>query len=69
MDLYGGTPGRFHLYGMKGTPKDAENIEALDAFITTASRCLIGLAQGLQLRDVLAQDPVLIEWYRKLGDA
>jgi hypothetical protein len=69
MDLYGGTPGRFHLFGMKGTPKDLENIEALDSFITTASRCLIRLAQGLQLRNVLAQDPVLIEWYRKLGDA
>jgi hypothetical protein len=69
MDLYGGTPGRFHLFGMKGTPKDMENIRALDAFITTASRCFIGLAQGLQLREVLAKDKILIEWYQKLGDA
>ncbi len=69
MDLYGGTPGRFHLFGMKGTPKDMENIQALDAFITTASRCFIGLAQGLQLREVLAKDTMLTEWYRKLGDA
>jgi len=69
MDLYGGAPGRFHLFGMKGTPKDVENIEALDAFITTASRCFIGLAQGLQLREVLSRDPMLTEWYRKLGDA
>jgi hypothetical protein len=69
MDLYGGTPGRFHLFGMQGTPKDMENIEALDVFITTASRCLMGLVQGLQLRDVLAQDPMLAEWYGNLGDA
>ena len=69
MDLYGGTPGRFHLFGMKGTPKDSENIQMLDAFITTASRCFIGLAQGLQLREVLAQDPMLTEWYRRFGDA
>jgi hypothetical protein len=69
MDLYGGTPGRFHLFGMEGTPKDIENIQALDAFITTASRCFIGLVQGLQLREVLAKDPMLTEWYRKLGDA
>jgi hypothetical protein len=68
MDLYGGTPGRFHLYSMKGTPKDLENIQLLDTFITMASRCFVGLAQGLQLREVLAQDPMLVEWYRKLGD-
>jgi hypothetical protein len=69
MDLYGGEQGRFHLFGMKGTPKDLENLRMLDAFITTASRCFIRLAQGLQLREVLSQDPMLREWYRKLGDA
>jgi hypothetical protein len=68
MDLYGGEPGRFHLFGMKGTPKDIENVRMLDTFITTASRCFIGLAQGLQLRGVLAQDQMLIDWYRRLGD-
>lgn len=69
MDLYGGSPGRFHLFGMKGTPKDSENIEMLDAFITRASRCFIGLAQGLQLRDVISRDQMLREWYQRLGDA
>jgi hypothetical protein len=69
MDLYGGSPGRFHLFGMRGTPKDSENIEMLDAFVTRASRCFIGLAQGLQLREVLSQDQMLTDWYRKVGDA
>jgi len=30
MDLYGGRPGRFHLHGMNGTPKDGENIVILE---------------------------------------
>jgi len=37
MDLYGGLPGRWHLRGMSKTPKDRENMEVLDTFITTAS--------------------------------
>jgi hypothetical protein len=69
MDLYGGEPGRFHLYGMKGTPKDLENIQMLDAFMTTASRCFVGLVKGLQLHDVISRDQMLTEWYGKLGDA
>jgi hypothetical protein len=69
MDMYGGVPGRFHLSGMRGTPKDLENLQMLDALVTTASRCFIGLVQGLKLRQLLCQDAMLTEWYRKLGDA
>lgn len=29
MDLYGGDPAHFHLAGMRGTPKDFENLDAL----------------------------------------
>jgi hypothetical protein len=35
MDLYGGTPGRFHLDGMRGTPKDEENHQIVDTFVDT----------------------------------
>lgn len=68
MDLYGGRPGRFHVHGMKGTRKDAENVVMLDALITTASRCFVGLVQGLKLQPLLTSDPMLTEWYRNLGD-
>jgi hypothetical protein len=64
MDLYGGMPGRFHLNGMKNTPKDNENIEIIDTLITTASNCLIQIAQNLRLRSLLASDPLISTWYR-----
>ena len=41
MDLYGGRPGRFHLNGMSGTPKDAENIETIEAYIESASNAIV----------------------------
>ena len=63
MDLYGGRPGRFHLRGMRGTPKDSENIETIDTFITTVSNSLIQVTQGLHLRDAVCADDVLADWY------
>jgi hypothetical protein len=65
MDLFGGRPGHFHLKGMRGTPKDAENIETLDTLITSASNCFIQIAQALRLRDVVNAERILIEWYRE----
>jgi hypothetical protein len=50
---------------MRGTPKDAENIETLDTLITSASNCFIQIAQALRLRDVVNADRILIEWYRE----
>jgi hypothetical protein len=35
MDMYGGRPGRFHVEGMAGTPKDVENLQMIDAYTTT----------------------------------
>lgn len=63
MDLYGGKPGRFHLNGMGGTPKDAENIETIDTMIQSASNTFKGMAQELELRSIVSADPMLIEWY------
>ena len=39
-DLYGGSPGRWHLHGMSGTPKDRENLDTLDTFIGATPRHL-----------------------------
>jgi hypothetical protein len=63
MDLYGGRPGRFHLRGMSGTPKDHENLATLDTFITTASNSFVLMIQGLNLRALIETDPVLANWY------
>jgi hypothetical protein len=65
MDLFGGRPGRFHLNGMRGTPKDAENVETLDTLITSASNCFIQVALALKLRSVVNADQVMIEWFRE----
>jgi hypothetical protein len=64
MDLYGGFPGRWHLRGMGKTPKDRENLETLDTFITTASTTFVIMVQGiLQLRELVLRQPQLHQWY------
>jgi hypothetical protein len=63
MDCFGGRPGRFHLRGMSGTPKDFENLATLDTFITTASNSLVFIIQGLGLRELLQRDQALARWY------
>jgi len=66
MDLYGGRPGRFHLRGMSGTPKDHENLETLDTFITAASTTFVIMVQAISpLREVVLRDQTLREWYRE----
>jgi hypothetical protein len=65
MDLYGGRPGRFHLRGMRGTPKDRENFETLDTLITTATTTFIIMVQALAtLREAVFREPALARWYR-----
>lgn len=64
MDLYGGRPGHFHLRGMRGTPKDRENLEVLDTFITTVSTTFVIMVQAIPaLRRVALQEPALYQWY------
>jgi hypothetical protein len=65
MDLYGGRPGRFHLQGMSGTPKDLENIAALESMITSASNCFKGLILGLRLQSTIKHDSTIVEWCRE----
>jgi len=64
MDLYGGTPGHFHLRGMNGTPKDGENMDLLETFIETSSNTFVVMIQGLDLRKLVDGDSVLATWYR-----
>jgi hypothetical protein len=65
MDLYGGRPGFFHVNGMRGTPKDRENLEILDTFITTASNTLKDMVVELQLDSLVKADPQLSDWMLK----
>jgi hypothetical protein len=64
MDLYGGRPGRFHLRGMSGTPKDGENLAQLETFVETASNTFVAMIQGLDLRALVESDPTLAAWYK-----
>jgi hypothetical protein len=66
MDLYGGRPGRFHLQGMNGTPKEGENLETLQSFTTTLMNCFVRMIQGLNLGRFAEADPVIGNWYRQL---
>jgi hypothetical protein len=64
MDLYGGRPGHFHLRGMRETPKDRENLETLDTFITTASTTFVIMVQAIPpLREAVLRDVTLRQWY------
>jgi hypothetical protein len=65
MDMYGGTPGHFHLKGMGGTPKDIENMEQIASSIETASNAFVILIQQLKLMDLLKDDKTLSAWYRE----
>ncbi len=58
--MYGGTPGQFHLRGMRGgRPKDQENLEILETYITTASTTFVLMIQALDLRRLVEADFVL----------
>jgi hypothetical protein len=49
---------------MRGTPKDRENLEILDTFITTASTTFVIMVQSVsQLREEILRQPVLREWF------
>ncbi len=64
MDLYGGTPGRFHLDGMRGTPKDEENLQIIDTFIDTVAIALKLMVSSLRLHSILEAEPALGIWFR-----
>lgn len=45
MDLFGGRPGVFHLHGMRGTPKDAENTKIIETYATTVDQAIVSIAR------------------------
>ncbi len=63
MDLYGGEPGRFHLRGMRGTPKDCENLETVSGFVVAVSNALRYMVLGFGLRGELKRYPKLTSWF------
>jgi hypothetical protein len=65
MDLFGGTPGKFHLCGMLGTSKDAENLEILETYIITISNTIRLMILQLDLRDIVQREPLLAKWYAR----
>jgi hypothetical protein len=64
MDLYGGAPAHFHLRGMGGTPKDAENLAIIDSFVDTVSITFAQMVSYLRLHDLVERDPLLADWFR-----
>ena len=66
MDLYGGTPPHFHLRGMSYTPKDRENVQILDAIITTVSQSLKLLIINLNMRHLIQPDAKLAAWFQSM---
>jgi hypothetical protein len=64
MDMYGGAPGRYHLHGMQGTPKDDENLAIIDTFIDTAAIALKLIVSKLRLHHLLEPDAALRIWFR-----
>lgn len=68
MDLYGGRPGRFHLEGMSGTPKDIEIGEQLDTFITTVSNTFVLMVDGLAIATLIQNEPITASWYETRFD-
>lgn len=63
MDMYGGTPGRFHVRGMAFTPKDAENLEVLETYFTTVSNAIRLIVVKLDLKNLVLSDAKTADWY------
>lgn len=69
MDMYGGTPGRFHVDGMLGTPKDLECVEILTTFMVTVSNTLRGMIYKFDMVATLRGSPRLANWLSASDEA
>lgn len=63
MDMFGGSPLHFHLRGMRGTPKDRENLEQIEAFTVSVSNSLRGLVMGMHLIERVRSNGTLKDWF------
>jgi hypothetical protein len=64
MDLFGGVPGRFHLNGMSGTRKDAENLNQIQTYIELASNTFVIMIKSLNLGGLVTKDQGVERWYK-----
>lgn len=63
MDMFGGREPRFHLRGMRGTPKDFESVEILETYAVTVSLALRYLVLVMGLIGAVQKDAELANWY------
>ncbi|UVK56445.1 hypothetical protein DBIPINDM_003054 [Mesorhizobium sp. AR02] len=62
MDMFGGTPVQPHMVGMKGTPKDAENIVQIYTFFDSTNLSLKNVYLRLGYANSDVTPPSLREW-------
>lgn len=65
MDMWGGTPGQFHMDGMKNTPKDDEIYRIISTFLDSLDLCLINMILNFGYKEKILSDKELEVWYRK----
>jgi len=65
MDMYGGTPGRFHLRGMRDTPKDLENLEVLECYLASLENCFALMVHSLALKPAVATNKTTAVWFEE----
>lgn len=58
MDMYGGTPGNFHMSGMPNTPKDLENLLIIEAFRDSVALALRMMVLKLGMSEAVAAHPI-----------
>lgn len=63
MELFGGRPGRFHLQGMLGTPKEQEILSFIEMYIETVSITVQLMIAQLNLYHLVQSDQFLSAWY------
>lgn len=62
MDMFGGTPARLHVQGMRNTPKDAETLDIIEVFLTTLELTARRMIASVDLEDRIQRHALLSEW-------
>jgi hypothetical protein len=63
MEMIDGKPLAIHLRGMRGTPKDEENLDVLEGFVSSVTNSIRFMLFYMGLMDQVESDPTLREWY------
>jgi len=69
IDLFGGslTSPDLHLGGMRGTPKDFENIGVIDTFTDSTELSARHMILAFKLFDLVKHDAELVPWYQRIS--